>query len=60
MHLSIEDAFVQHYEAEAERRTKMDCREGPLAFVEKRKPIWGLGKEDWRHRGVVEYPKSEG
>lgn len=40
-HLSLEDAFKRHYEAEDDRCAQMDCREGPLAFTERRKPVWG-------------------
>jgi crotonobetainyl-CoA hydratase/dehydration protein DpgD len=40
MHLSVEQAFAAHYEAEEVRRKSEDCREGPLAFVQKRAPRW--------------------
>ena len=40
IHLSLQDAFHAHYEAEEARRNSDDCREGPLAFVEKRSPHW--------------------
>ena len=40
MHLSLQDAFYAHYEAEEARCKSDDCREGPLAFVEKRSPNW--------------------
>jgi dehydration protein DpgD len=39
-HLSLADAFVSTYDAEELRRQSEDCREGPLAFVEKREPLW--------------------
>jgi enoyl-CoA hydratase/carnithine racemase len=39
-HLSVEQAFAERYEAEELRRQSEDCREGPLAFVEKRPPRW--------------------
>jgi dehydration protein DpgD len=39
-HLSIEDAFQQQYGAETKRRNSEDCKEGPLAFVERRPPRW--------------------
>ena len=40
IHLSLHDAFHARYEAEEARRKSDDCREGPLAFVEKRPPNW--------------------
>lgn len=40
MHLSLEDAFNARYAAEEIRRKSDDCREGPLAFVQKRPPKW--------------------
>jgi enoyl-CoA hydratase/carnithine racemase len=40
IHLSLHDAFHARYEAEDARRKSDDCREGPLAFVEKRSPNW--------------------
>src|ERR1051326_7180655 len=40
IHLSLHDAFHARYEAEDARRRRDDCREGPLAFVEKRSPNW--------------------
>ena len=40
MHLSLEEAFSGHYEAEEVRCNSQDCREGPTAFVEKRTPNW--------------------
>jgi dehydration protein DpgD len=39
-HLPLAEAFVARYEAEELRRTSDDCREGPLAFIEKRAPNW--------------------
>lgn len=39
-HLSVEDAFAAHYDAEELRRRSEDCREGPLAFNHKRIPVW--------------------
>jgi dehydration protein DpgD len=39
-HLSLERAFAQSSRAEEIRRTSKDAKEGPLAFVEKRKPKW--------------------
>jgi dehydration protein DpgD len=39
-HLSLEQAFSAHYPAEDLRRTSQDCKEGPLAFVERRSPQW--------------------
>jgi dehydration protein DpgD len=41
--LSLEEAFGAHYDWEERRRRSHDCREGPLAFVERRPPHW-LGK----------------
>lgn len=38
--LSLEEAFAATYEAEEIRRKSEDCREGPLAFVQKRDPKW--------------------
>jgi crotonobetainyl-CoA hydratase/dehydration protein DpgD len=38
--LPLEEAFTAHYEAEEVRRKSDDCREGPLAFVQKRLPNW--------------------
>jgi enoyl-CoA hydratase/carnithine racemase len=40
MHLSLHDAFYGRYEAEETRCKSDDCREGPLAFVQKRSPNW--------------------
>jgi dehydration protein DpgD len=40
MHLSLEEAFAARYEAEEIRCKSQDCREGPLAFVQKRPPHW--------------------
>jgi dehydration protein DpgD len=40
MHLSLHDAFCARYEAEEVRCKSDDCREGPLAFVQKRSPNW--------------------
>lgn len=40
MHLSLEEAFAARYEAEEIRSTSADCREGPLAFIQKRPPKW--------------------
>jgi dehydration protein DpgD len=40
MHLSLQDAFAAHYEAEEIRSKSTDCREGPLAFIQKRPPKW--------------------
>jgi len=40
MHLSLEEAFRRHYDAEERRYNSEDCREGPAAFVEKRAPNW--------------------
>lgn len=39
-HLALEEAFTTRYEAEDIRRHSRDCQEGPLAFVEKRAPMW--------------------
>jgi crotonobetainyl-CoA hydratase/dehydration protein DpgD len=39
-HLSLEEAFSTHYDAEELRRNSEDCRRGPLAFTEKRAPDW--------------------
>jgi dehydration protein DpgD len=39
-HLSLEEAFSTHYDAEELRRNSEDCRLGPLAFTEKRAPDW--------------------
>jgi dehydration protein DpgD len=41
-HLSLEEAFAARYEAEELRRESEDCREGPLAFVQKRAPHWAV------------------
>lgn len=38
--LPLEDAFSASYECEERRRGSADCREGPMAFVEKRVPQW--------------------
>ena len=38
--MPIEQAFGASYAAEELRRASADCREGPLAFVEKRAPQW--------------------
>jgi dehydration protein DpgD len=38
--LSLKDAFQAHYVWEDRRRHSGDCREGPLAFVERRAPTW--------------------
>lgn len=38
--LSLEQAFQADYQWEAARRQSADCREGPLAFTEKRPPQW--------------------
>lgn len=38
--LTLQDAFLSSYEQEQIRRNSVDCQEGPLAFVEKRRPIW--------------------
>jgi dehydration protein DpgD len=38
--MSLEEAFAARYQAEELRRVSEDCREGPLAFVEKRTPNW--------------------
>ena len=40
MHLSLQDAFAAHYEAEEILSKSTDCREGPLAFIQKRPPGW--------------------
>jgi crotonobetainyl-CoA hydratase/dehydration protein DpgD len=40
MHLSLRDAFCARYEAEEIRLKSDDCKEGPLAFIEKRAPNW--------------------
>jgi enoyl-CoA hydratase/carnithine racemase len=39
-HLPLEEAFAAHYDAEELRRGSEDCREGPLAFIQKRLPDW--------------------
>lgn len=39
-HLPLEDAFANSYETEELRRLSEDCREGPLAFTQKRPPKW--------------------
>lgn len=39
-HLPLADAFSGHYAAETRRMHSRDAEEGPLAFVEKRKPRW--------------------
>ena len=39
-HLPLEEAFYKHYPAEDFRIAGNDCREGPLAFAEKRPPKW--------------------
>jgi dehydration protein DpgD len=39
-HLPLEEAFYMHYPAEDFRIAGNDCREGPLAFTEKRPPKW--------------------
>lgn len=39
-HLSLPEAFAVRYERELERLQSANCEEGPLAFVERRKPIW--------------------
>lgn len=39
-HLALDDAFRRTYEGEELRRKSRDCREGPLAFVQKRDPRW--------------------
>jgi dehydration protein DpgD len=39
-HLSLEEAFAARYDAEELRRESEDCREGPLAFIQKRAPHW--------------------
>ena len=39
-HLSLEEAFSAYYDAEELRCKSEDCREGPLAFVQKRTPNW--------------------
>jgi crotonobetainyl-CoA hydratase/dehydration protein DpgD len=38
--LPLDEAFAAQYEAEERRRTSDDCREGPRAFIGKRKPRW--------------------
>jgi dehydration protein DpgD len=38
--LPLQEAFVARYASEELRRDSEDCREGPLAFLEKRKPNW--------------------
>ena len=38
--LSLEEAFKSDYVWEKARRSSLDCREGPLAFVENRPPLW--------------------
>jgi dehydration protein DpgD len=40
IYLSLEEAFAAHYDAEDLRCSSDDCREGPLAFVQKRTPKW--------------------
>lgn len=40
MHLPLPDAFSACYETEETRRKSDDCREGPLAFIQKRTPNW--------------------
>lgn len=59
MHLSIEEAFARRYEAEDYRCSKADCREGPLAYVEKREPVWGLDCEDPNLRLEMNMKQSE-
>jgi dehydration protein DpgD len=38
--LSLEAAFQMEFKWETARRQSADCKEGPLAFVEKREPRW--------------------
>lgn len=38
--LPLDRAFETRFESERRRRDSIDCREGPRAFVEKRKPVW--------------------
>lgn len=38
--MPLAQAFEAHYSWEEARRDSADCREGPLAFVEKRVPRW--------------------
>jgi crotonobetainyl-CoA hydratase/dehydration protein DpgD len=38
--LSLSEAFDAEYEGEARRRQSRDCTEGPIAFVQKRPPVW--------------------
>lgn len=38
--LPLEEAFHAHYRWEECRMKSQDCREGPLSFVEKRRPEW--------------------
>jgi dehydration protein DpgD len=38
--LSLTEAFQARYPSEERRRRSADCREGPLAFIERRPPRW--------------------
>ena len=42
MDLDLEDAFKEKYFWEQHRINGNDCREGPKAFIEKRKPNWNV------------------
>ncbi len=39
-HLPLAEAFAARYSCEDARRASEDCREGPRAFAEKRRPEW--------------------
>lgn len=38
--MELGTAFATQFDAETRRRESEDCSEGPLAFVEKRAPVW--------------------
>ncbi len=40
LHLSVEQALETHLEAEKKLWASEDAKEGPLAFAQKRKPVW--------------------
>ena len=44
-HLSLERAFRRSYVAEQRRRESQDCKEGVLAFLQKRRPKWAVLNE---------------